>query len=424
MWILRAVILVGMIAASADAAFAHAIGGPIHQKLEWSFEPWVLASLATAISLYALGTHRLSRKVGAGRVLNHWHIGAFALGMLVVLVALCSPIDTVGEQLFSVHMVQHLLLMLVAPPLLVWSRPAIAFVWAFSLPWRKRIGRFWTGAGLSETFAFLMQPLTVWVLFVGSFAFWHLPRPYSWALHNEFVHAIEHASFFATSLAFWTLVLEPSGRRHLGYASALLYVTVTAVLSGLPGALMILAPQPLYPDHAAGVAAWGLTLIEDQQLAGLIMWIPAGAIYLGAAAWLFVRLMQSERRGINLYRSATLSAMLLLLPLVLGGCRDEAHSSETLFGGSPARGATLIGEFGCGACHTIPGIHGADGLVGPPLDHMGKRVYVAGVLRNTPDNMMAWLRDPQRVVPNNAMPDLGLNEQQARDIAAYLFALD
>ncbi len=425
MRILREVLLVGVIAASTDAALAHALGGPVHHELEWSFEPWVLVSLGTAISLYALGTYRLSREVGAERILNRWHIGAFVLGMLIVFVALCSPIDTVGEQLFSVHMVQHLLLMLAAPPLLVWSRPAIAFVWAFSLSWRKRIGRFWTGAGLGGTFALLMQPLSVWVLFVGSFVFWHLPRAYSWALHNESVHAIEHASFFVTSLAFWTLVLEPSGRRRLGYASALLYVAVTAVLSGLPGALMILAPRPLYPDHAAGVAAWGLTLIEDQQLAGLIMWIPAGAIYLGAAGWLFVRLMQdAERRGIFVRRSATLSAMISLLPLVLGGCRDETQRSEALFGGSPAHGATLIGKFGCGACHTIPGIHGADGLVGPPLDHMGKRVYVAGVLRNTPDNMMAWLRDPQSVVPNNAMPDAGLNEQQARDIAAYLYTLD
>ncbi len=417
--------LIGVIVASHDAALAHAVGHPITHELEWSFEPWVLVSLCAAIFLYTAGTYRIRSEVGAERVLDRWHSVTFALGVLVVFIALCSPIDTVGEQLFSVHMVQHLLLMLAAAPLLVWSRPAIAFVWAFSPAWRKRIGRFWTGAGLGGAFTVLMRPLTVWVLFVGSFVFWHLPGPYSWAFHNEFVHAIEHASFFLTSLAFWTLVLEPSGRRRLGYASALLYVTVTALLSGLPGALMILSPRALYPDHAAGVAAWGLTLIEDQQLAGLIMWIPAGAIYIAAAVWLFVRMMQdTESRNIHIRRSATVSAMILLLPLVLGGCRDEAQSSETHLGGSPKRGATLIGKFGCGACHTVPGIEGADGLVGPPLDHMSKRVYIAGVLRNTPDNMMTWLRNPQSVVPNNAMPDVGLSEQQARDIAAYLYTLD
>ena len=81
------------------------------------------------------------------------------------------------------------------------------------------------------------------------------------------------------------------------------------MLCGLPGALMILAPRAFYPDHAAGAAAWGLTLMEDQQLAGLIMWIPAGAIYIGAAAWLFVRMMRgSERRGVRLRQTALLSA--------------------------------------------------------------------------------------------------------------------
>lgn len=406
----------------ADPALAHSIEGPFGHDFAWSFEPWVVISLSVVSLLYGIGIYRLYHEVGSERVLDRWRIAAFALGMLTLFIALCSPIDAVGAELFSVHMVQHLLLMLAAPPLLVWSRPAIAFVWAFSQNWRKRIGRFWTGAGLGGVFAFLMQPLMVWVLFVGSFAFWHLPRAYSWALHNEFIHAIEHFSFFLTALAFWTIVIEPSGRRRLNYGASLLYVTITAIVSGLPGALMILSPRPLYTDHAAGVAAWGLTLIEDQQLAGLIMWIPAGAIYIGAAIWLFVRMLQdSERTGFAVRRSAVLSLLIVLGPL-LAGFGERAQAAEANFG-DPDRGATLMGKFGCGACHTIPGIEGADGLVGPPLNHMGKRVYVAGVLRNTPDNMTAWLRDPQKIVPNNAMPDVGLDEQQARDVAAYLSTL-
>lgn len=113
----------------------------------------------------------------------------------------------------------------------------------------------------------------------------------------------------------------------------------------------------------------------------------------------------------------------VLLPLALGGCRDGAQGAETAYGGKAHRGAALIRKFGCGGCHTIPGIDGADGLVGPPLDHMASRVYIAGVLRNSTDNMMKWLRDPQSVVPNNAMPDMGISEQQARDITAYLDTL-
>ncbi len=88
------------------------------------------------------------------------------------------------------------------------------------------------------------------------------------------------------------------------------------------------------------------------------------------------------------------------------------------------RGAELIAEVGCGSCHHIPGIEGADGLVGPPLHHMANRTYIAGVLRNSPENMMRWIQNPQAVVPGNAMPDMGLTENQAADITAYLATLE
>ena len=92
-------------------------------------------------------------------------------------------------------------------------------------------------------------------------------------------------------------------------------------------------------------------------------------------------------------------------------------------GGDPARGAALIMDYGCGACHQIPGVADADGLVGPPLSNIGVRVYLAGMLRNTPDNMMFWLRHPQQIVPGNVMPDMGITVSEARDIAAYLYTL-
>ncbi len=111
--------------------------------------------------------------------------------------------------------------------------------------------------------------------------------------------------------------------------------------------------------------------------------------------------------------------------LTLGGCGQEkdvrAGYAAT---GDPDRGAAEIAAVGCGACHSIPGIANADGLAGPPLDHMGRRIFVAGLLRNTPDNLVTWLRDPQSVVPGNAMPDMALSDQQARDITAYLYTLD
>ncbi|MEX6506761.1 cytochrome c family protein [Jiella sp. M17.18] len=109
--------------------------------------------------------------------------------------------------------------------------------------------------------------------------------------------------------------------------------------------------------------------------------------------------------------------------LLLGACDQSGEAARFDDIGDVSAGAALIQANGCGSCHTIPGIDGAEGLVGPPLTHMGRRIFIAGLLRNTPDNMVAWLRDPQRVVPGNAMPDMGLSDSQAKNVTAYLYTL-
>lgn len=114
----------------------------------------------------------------------------------------------------------------------------------------------------------------------------------------------------------------------------------------------------------------------------------------------------------------------MLVAATLAGCnnRDADHQADAL--GDASHGVELIRLKGCGSCHIIPGVKGAKGLVGPPLNKIGKRIFLAGVLRNSPDNMVAWLMNPQAVVPGNAMPDTGLTDKQAHDIAAYLETLN
>jgi cytochrome c2 len=109
--------------------------------------------------------------------------------------------------------------------------------------------------------------------------------------------------------------------------------------------------------------------------------------------------------------------------VLLAACAQAPGTPAALGGGDPGRGAVLLVREACGACHVIPGIQEADGEVGPPLTGMARRTIIAGVLPNTPENMARWIRDPQRVVPGNAMPDVGLSEPQARDMAAYLATL-
>lgn len=420
------------LACAARTASAMAHGATIGQ-LGWNWEGWVLASLAVAVFGYVRGLLRMDAGARA-RVFGVGRYAAFAAGIGVLFVALISPLDALDDQLFSAHMLQHMLLILVAPPLLVWSRPATAWLWAFELPARRAIGRFWMGApGVQRGIRFLMRPLAVWVLSSFALWFWHLPGPYDWALGNAWVHAGEHLCFFLTALAFWSLVLAPYGRRQLDYGSSLLFVGTLGMQMGLLGAILTFAARPVYLAHAHTTLAWGLSLLEDQQLAGLIMWVPAGLVYTGTMAVLFVAwLHDAERKAVTAMRAGrrtralqgvgTLS--LLLAVLALSGCHDKAATSPwQISGAQPARGPALIQHYGCGTCHTVPGVAQASGTVGPPLTQFGQRAYIAGMLHNNPDNLMLWLRDPQRVLPGNAMPDTGMTERDARDIAAYLYTL-
>ena len=414
--------LAAVIAIAARPALAHSGDQAFAGWLP--AEPWVLSTLALTALLYGVGFSRLRRRNG-DRIATWSAAAAMAAALLVLLAALSRPADRLSDQLFCAHMVQHLVLMLVAAPLLVAARSAMVFLWALPARLRRSGGSWWTASGLSLVLRPLVShPLMIWVWFCGFFVFWHLPGPYTFALGHEGVHVLEHLAFLLSAFAFWSVVIEPLGRRRLDYGATLLFVATAAIASGLPGALMILAARPLYPAHAEGAAAWGLTLVQDQQLGGLFMWIPAGFAYLFAIAVLFVRWLQTAeacsagRAG----RWAPLAGLVFVL--ILCSCEQEGVGARAAASGDPDQGAKDIAMTGCGACHTIPGIPTARGLVGPPLDHMGRRIFVAGLLRNTPENMATWLRDPQAVVPGNAMPDMSLSEQQARDITAYLYTLD
>ncbi|HVX75537.1 MAG TPA: cytochrome c oxidase assembly protein [Bradyrhizobium sp.] len=391
----------------------------------WTSDPATLVPLIVATVWYLIGMIR-ARYDGKSRVIPRKGPLCFAAAMIVLVIALQSPIDTISEDLFSVHMVQHLLLMLAAPPLLVLSGCAIMYLRALPRSARKSVARFWSRSEINYLYDALMHPLLVWTLFCGAFVFWHSPGPYQWALDDERVHIVEHLSFFLTSLAFWSIVLAPRGtRRRLQYGPTLLFVVSTAVLSGLPGALMIFSPRPLYPGHAEGVAKWGLTLMEDQQIAGLIMWIPAGAAYILAVVVVFLEWMkEAEARAIRAARRGLpLILVLSVLSPLLIGCDEQDGSGLANFSGDAHRGALLVKQYGCGGCHSIPGISEADGNVGPPLMHIGTRSYLAGVLNNSPENMSRWIQDPQKVLPGNAMPTMNISQSDARDITAFLHTL-
>ena len=255
----------------------------------WSWEPWTVALLVLSIALYGIGIARLWRSAGVGRGIARWQAASFAAATISLIIALLSPIDAVSEILFSVHMVQHELLMLVAAPLLVFGRPLIAFSWAVPAAARRVSGRV-------VGWHILSAPLVATALHALALWIWHLPSLYQATLRSDAVHAAQHASFLLTAALFWwSLIYGRYGR--IGYGVAVLYVFLTTVHSGALGALLTFSPHLWYPIYGPTTAKWGLDAIEDQQLAGLIMWVPAGLILVALGIGIFLAwLAEAERR--------------------------------------------------------------------------------------------------------------------------------
>jgi cytochrome c oxidase assembly factor CtaG len=253
--------------------------------------------LSVVIGLYGRGVWQLWQRAGIGQGIHYWQVAAFGGGLVVVLIAFVSPLAALAGALFSAHMLQHLLLMIVAPPLLILGAPLLPLLWALPLPARRAIGQEWKAAtSIRYLWQQLTHPVTVWLLSVVTLWVWHLPALYQAALGQVWVHELEHFSFFGASLLFWWLVIQPHGRRRLGYGAGILFIFTTALQSGALGALLTFARVPLYPIYSSSVAGWNMTLLEDQQLAGLMMWIPSGIVYLVAALILLGAWLQSLER--------------------------------------------------------------------------------------------------------------------------------
>jgi cytochrome c oxidase assembly factor CtaG len=254
----------------------------------WSFHPVVVVGLAVTAWSYAAGVRSLWGGGHAGRGVRPWQAAAFGAGLLAVAAALLSPIDAVADSLLSVHMGQHLLLMVVAGPLLVLGSPALAMSPVVPDGWRHR-AHAWGGRGATRLIRrWLTHPVTSWVVVTATVWAWHAPSLYQAAVRDPTLHLAEHASFLAAAILFWWVAFQPSGPRRLARGADVLYVCAGALQSGALGALMVFASTPIYPLYAARTAAWGLSPVSDQQMAGLLMWVPSFLIYLLAAAGLFV----------------------------------------------------------------------------------------------------------------------------------------
>lgn len=281
------------------AAFAH--GGEHHLTAStvlrwWSWDPLVILGLALSAGLYAGGVARLWRRAGIGMGIQRWEAVCFALGWLALFIALISPLDALGGVLFSAHMAQHEVLILLAAPLLVLGRPLAAWLWALAPRSRERIMAAVQAQPVAAVWHAITGPLAAFAIHAVALWIWHLPSLYQATLENDAVHAVQHLSFFLSATLFWWALIHGRYGR-MGYGVAVFYVFATAMHSGVLGALITFAPHLLYPIYGGRTAAWGLSPLEDQQLAGLLMWVPAGVLFIVLGLALFAAwLGESERR--------------------------------------------------------------------------------------------------------------------------------
>ena len=258
----------------------------------WTWDAWITVPLALGAMVFALGWRRLYARSNRGRRSLVKRAGLFAAGWLVLAGALVSPLHEAGERSFAAHMTEHELLMLLASPLLVLSRPLAVMLWGFGPGARRALGRI-SGTPLIAGFWLrLTEPVTATAIQAAALWLWHAPSLFDRALASERWHAAQHLSFVLSALLFWSAMLGPRGAgspASAGRALAALCLFATSVISGALGALMAFAESPWYSGYARlGMAPFGLTPAEDQQLAGLIMWVPGGLVH-AAAALLLIR---------------------------------------------------------------------------------------------------------------------------------------
>ncbi|HZI99111.1 MAG TPA: cytochrome c oxidase assembly protein [Gemmatimonadaceae bacterium] len=387
----------------------------LHTGTEWSFEPQVVLPVAVTALIYARGQREVLRRTRNAHESVRSQMLFSVAGFTVLAIALISPLHEMGNALFSAHMIQHELLMAVAAPLLVLGKPAVPLIWGFPRAMRPVAGRLFS-VRVPQLAAFLLHAAAIWI--------WHAPFLYDASVASEVVHAAQHVSFLGTALLFWWSVFHSRNERG-NEGTAIIYLFLTAIHTILLGAFLTMSDVQFYSVYSnAGTRIWGLTALEDQQLGGLIMWIPGGIVYLGSALYLMTRWISASAARVKKSQVYITTAACLLIAF-LSGCVDhrDAQWAAEMTGGSVPRGHEAIRSYGCMSCHSIPGVAGAHARVGPPLDGIASRSYIAGVLSNTPDHMIEWLRNPPGIDSRTAMPNMHVTERDARDIAAYLYTL-
>jgi putative membrane protein len=284
----------------ATRCFAHDAVVPAARLDAWTPTPWLWLGLCVCAALFARGDVVRARRLGATSRRAWLQRAYFAATLATLVLALLSPLDAWSDRLFAAHMVQHELLMLVAAPLLVLARPLELYFWALPESARPRVITLVRKPWFAYPFGVLTAPGVALLVHGAVRWLWHIPALFEACLRSEWLHGVQHASFFVTAVMFWwSLLYGEHGR--LGYGAAVLFVFATALHTGALGALIALSNHPWYPTQTQPLSTFGLDAVHDQQLAGFIMWIATGIWLTGLGLGLFVvwlgQIGRSQRRA-------------------------------------------------------------------------------------------------------------------------------
>ena len=269
--------------------------------LSWAWRPEIILTLGLAATIHLAGRWRLKQRTGRDSpMVSSWRTISYLSGLAVIWIALMSPIDVLSGQYFFMHMIQHLLLVMIAPPLLLLADPMPIMLWGLPAGLRLEIGRWLRPGALFRRIArAVTAPGLVWLYLVASVVGWHNPGAYNAALRSDLVHDLEHLSFFLPAVLYWWHVIgaAPHIHRRLSRGARIGYALAAVPPTAATGIVISFSGGPIYTYYETVPRLGAMTVLEDQMLGGTIMWIPGSMMYIVAALVLIAQIASEEERA-------------------------------------------------------------------------------------------------------------------------------
>jgi len=262
---------------------------------EWSLPVWLTIAIALTALIYSRGWWKIRRT--RPEQFTALRLASFISGLIILWLAIGSPMDGFADALLSAHMVEHLLLMSVVPPLLLWGLPVVPLLRGLPEPLHRNVvGPLWKMPILRSFGRWVVMPLFAWLAMNVTYLAWHVPAAYDFALENEIWHDIEHLCFLGTSILFWWCILRPWPARKVNERwGILIFLIMADIVNSLISAFLAFCGRPVYTFYVDHPNAFNLSPLEDQVLGAAIMWVVGSLVFLTPAVVITMRTLRPSR---------------------------------------------------------------------------------------------------------------------------------